>query len=560
MGNGAHGIQVTNGAGSTTIGGTVAGQENKIAFNAGDGVYVAAGSGNSILGNAIHSNTGLGIDLGADGVNANVPGAARNYPVLASATTTGTQITITGTLNSTAGRTFRVEFFDNPTGDPSNHGEGRNFLGAANVTTDGSGNATINSTLTAGVAAGAAVSATATDSTTNETSEFALNFAAVAANTAPVLADTALVLVVAEDAGYPVGAVGSAVSAFTGGISDVDGGAKGIAVVASDETKGVWYFTTNGGTNWAKVGTVDATQSLLLADNASTRLYFAPATNVNGPSGAALTIRAWDQTSGAAGSKVSTATTGGATAFSDATDVVDVTVTAVNDTPSISSRALVFDGTDTVVVAPQASLTMSSAVTVEAMVQRTGALTGTQIIVNKEGEYEVGILVSGKLAYAFANTTPGWTWVETTYTVPTDTWVHLAVSYDNGVVKTYADGVLVDTTVGTGNIGDVYAGLNDLTIGGRQNAVTQRFVGLIDEVRVWNVARSGAQILAAYDATLTGAEAGLVGYWRFEETSGNDGVERGRGRQPRACSATAWWPTSRHARPTSTTPWPRTAR
>ena len=66
-----------------------------------------------------------------------------------------------------------------------------------------------------------------------------------AVNDAPVLADTALTLTVAEDAGAPVGAVGSLVSAFTAGISDVDSGAvKGVAITGSIETNGRWYSTT----------------------------------------------------------------------------------------------------------------------------------------------------------------------------------------------------------------------------------------------------------------------------------------------------------------------------
>ncbi len=156
-----------------------------------------------------------------------------------------------------------------------------------------------------------------------------------AVNDAPVLADTALTLTVAEDAGGPSGVVGAPISAFTGGISDVDTGtSKGLAITGSNATNGTWYYTRNGGTTWTAVGTVSNTSALLLADNVSTRLYFAPRANYNGASLAALTVRAWDQTSGTAGTKVSTATNGGTTAFSSATDTVDVTVTAVNDAPT----------------------------------------------------------------------------------------------------------------------------------------------------------------------------------------------------------------------------------
>ncbi len=76
-----------------------------------------------------------------------------------------------------------------------------------------------------------------------------------AVNDAPVLADTALSLTVAEDAGVPSGAVGSLISTFTGGITDVDSGAsKGLAITGSNQTNGIWYYTRNGGTTWTAVG------------------------------------------------------------------------------------------------------------------------------------------------------------------------------------------------------------------------------------------------------------------------------------------------------------------
>ena len=169
-------------------------------------------------------------------------------------------------------------------------------------------------------------------------------------NDAPVLADTALSVTVTEDAGVPSGVVGSLVSAFTGGITDVDSGAaKGIAIMGSNETNGTWYYTTNGGSTWTAVGTVSDTSALLLADNGSTRLYFSPNADYNGTSTAALTVRAWDQTSGAVGTKVSTASNGGTTAFSSATDTIDVSVTPINDAP-ISTGGSVTGVEDTPVV------------------------------------------------------------------------------------------------------------------------------------------------------------------------------------------------------------------
>jgi hypothetical protein len=71
-GSGENGILLENGAASTTIGGTTAGQGNTIvdsgrlssAWQSGIGLTSTAGSSNSIIGNSIYNNRGLGIDLG----------------------------------------------------------------------------------------------------------------------------------------------------------------------------------------------------------------------------------------------------------------------------------------------------------------------------------------------------------------------------------------------------------------------------------------------------------------------------------------------------------------
>src|SRR5690606_7971266 len=84
----------------------------------------------------------------------------------------------------------------------------------------------------------------------------------VSVNDAPELADTALSLTISEDAGVPSGAVGSLISSFTGGITDNDFSAlKGIAITASDETNGTWYYSVDDGVTWNLVGTVSNAQS-----------------------------------------------------------------------------------------------------------------------------------------------------------------------------------------------------------------------------------------------------------------------------------------------------------
>ena len=178
-GNGDNGIAIAI-ANNNLIGGTNPGEGNVIASNGRSGVGMASGTGNRVLSNSIFGNTVLGIDLGNDGVvQANDTGDGdsggnnlQNFPVLSAAYFTGTNTQIQGTLNSTAGRTFRIEFFTNPACDGSGNGEGQTLLSSTMVTTNGSGNATINVTLAMATTLGETITATATDQTSNDTSEF----------------------------------------------------------------------------------------------------------------------------------------------------------------------------------------------------------------------------------------------------------------------------------------------------------------------------------------------------------------------------------------------------
>ena len=200
-GNGWEGIRITGTATYNTIGGTQTGDGNIIAFNTqqGIGVWGNAAVGNSILCNSIYSNSDIGIDLinTFPGVTPNHPGNAgvggndlQNFPELGTATTTGSQICITGTFYSVASTNYRLEFFANTAADPTGYGEGQTYLGYVNVTTDANGNVTAvgdssgTATMIAGtnnfavnfntsVPGGQYISATATNLATSDTSEFA---------------------------------------------------------------------------------------------------------------------------------------------------------------------------------------------------------------------------------------------------------------------------------------------------------------------------------------------------------------------------------------------------
>ena len=185
-----NGITLLNGSGApVTPNRTISVTANNIQDNSGIGVAVGdTGANAPILGNAIYNNGLLGIDLNLDGVTPNDPldtdsGANRllNYPTLASAVSDGAQTTVVGTLNSAPSANFRIEFFGNPAADASGYGEGKTYLGAISVTTDGIGNASFTATSLLPVLVGYSVSATASVQTTAPnpvvlyTSEFSAN-------------------------------------------------------------------------------------------------------------------------------------------------------------------------------------------------------------------------------------------------------------------------------------------------------------------------------------------------------------------------------------------------
>ena len=153
-------------------------------------------------------------------------------------------------------------------------------------------------------------------------------------NDAPVLDSNGhmTLTTITEDAINNSGDLVSAIIASAGGdrITDVDTGAvEGIAIFALTSGNGTWEY--NVGSGWTPVGSVSGISSLLL--RATDSLRFVP-DGLNADT-AFVTFAAWDQTSGAAGTKVDSSVYGGATAFSENLHTAAISVTAVNDAPEV---------------------------------------------------------------------------------------------------------------------------------------------------------------------------------------------------------------------------------
>ena len=124
--------------------------------------------------------------------------------------------------------------------------------------------------------------------------------------------------------------------------------------------------------------------------------------------------------------------------------------------------------------------------------------------------------------------------------LPTNQWVHVAVTlngttgaiYVNGVPQVTGTMFVPRNVVRTNN----YIGRSDFESGGdaRANAI-------YDEVRIWNVARTQAQIQTSMNHSLAGNETGLIGYWRFDENAGTNATDAtGNGQTATLLTGASW--------------------
>lgn len=174
---------------SNLIGGTANGEGNVIANNLHNGVSIGSTISdtqtiyNSINQNSIFANSGLGIDLGNDGVTFNNPTVTTGpndlqpFPVISAAVQSNGNYNISGSLTSVPSTPFLVEFFANATCSPSGHGQGQSYLGSTIITTSSAISPTNYGSATFSVAfplvsGRQIVAATATNTTTGDTSEF----------------------------------------------------------------------------------------------------------------------------------------------------------------------------------------------------------------------------------------------------------------------------------------------------------------------------------------------------------------------------------------------------
>lgn len=98
----------------------------------------------------------------------------------------------------------------------------------------------------------------------------------------------------------------------------------------------------------------------------------------------------------------------------------------------------------------------------------------------------------------------------------TNTWYHVAATYDGATMKIYVNGILDVSASQTGSFtasGNFYLADSEQWTGRYLN-------GKMDEARVWSDARSQTEIRANMYQELSGSESNLVSYYKLNETTG----------------------------------------
>lgn len=189
------------------------------------------------------------------------------------------------------------------------------------------------------------------------------------------------------------------------------------------------------------------------------------------------------------------------------------------------NNALYFDGVDDYVEIPEIAAIrteMDQPLTVEfwafvpsygdtwhKVLSKWGARGGD------DDEFVVAFRQNG--TFGFADT--GSTGLDSQTLLPTNIWFHVCCVWDhvNGDHALYINGELVPQSLKGGASLRLTGEPIRIGTDGHRN---QCFKGMIDEVRIWNVARTQGEIQSTMNKKLAGDEGGLVGYWDFDEGAG----------------------------------------
>jgi len=189
---------------------------------------------------------------------------------------------------------------------------------------------------------------------------------------------------------------------------------------------------------------------------------------------------------------------------------------------SQTNNSLNFDGSDDYVQTTFSGVAGSADRTFEAWIYLIDTPSGNNCITDY-GPQTAGnrntFIVNSNLAIGYISGGTNANITSSSYVVPVDTWTHVAFVLKSGFGYLYVNG----SQVGTGNLSSVNTGTTGtkLRIGQRVPGGSILFNGNIDEVRIWDHARTANEIDSLKGEEICASASGLVAYYRFNEGTAN---------------------------------------
>lgn len=223
-----------------------------------------------------------------------------------------------------------------------------------------------------------------------------------------------------------------------------------------------------------------------------------------------------------------------------------------------NTKSLKFDGTSTYVdLGTAAGLAPDSAVTVEAWIKPAAFAVNPwqNTVVSKDGwsAGEGGFVLrcggNGILSFNIAGKTfagASSSWKEAASpaaSLTLNTWTHVAGTFDGATLKVFINGVQSGSFAFAGVIDKNAQYITRIgRLADNQGASQYRyFNGLIDEVRIWERALTGAELLASMNNQISPTgQSRLKGYWRMNDGSGNTAVDLVNGANNGAITGGVW--------------------
>ncbi|MEO9546307.1 MAG: LamG-like jellyroll fold domain-containing protein [Crocinitomicaceae bacterium] len=208
--------------------------------------------------------------------------------------------------------------------------------------------------------------------------------------------------------------------------------------------------------------------------------------------------------------------TGSGISFAAGTVSATTTFNVLAQVSSAPTTGLEFDGTNEHAVGPDAGLPLGNdSRTIQGWIKTIGAIDGPEYII----EYGNNVAAGNECALGLHGTGVATLWRHSgdilgTTLIDDGNWHHLAYTHDGTTGKLYVDGALE---------GSISVPLNTAATGNFQlgSGSSDYLGGAIDNVSIWDYAKTESEIQDEMLTCFDGNEVGLVAYWDLNDGTGS---------------------------------------